>query len=175
MQNKDHEKLSNLIVYGGWLAGGGLVVGAVGFFFGFITRSAALMALMGLGGLAVVAGLGLVGYSVYTGLQVENADPSLASITEWPDTLIQARFATNAIGETVFSDMDIDFEDPQTKLYLQILTGSGRRAELKARQEVWAQAGEGMRGKAIVQGDWLVGFTPTIGTADTSPHLRSDS
>mgnify|MGYP001810463798 CR=1 FL=1 len=69
MQNKDHVKLSNFIVYGGWLAGGGIIVGLVGFFFGFLTRSPALMALMGLGGLAVVAGLGMVGYSVFTGIK----------------------------------------------------------------------------------------------------------
>ena len=129
MQNKDHVKLSNFIVYGGWLAGGGIIVGLVGFFFGFLTRSPALMALMGLGGLAVVAGLGMVGYSVFTGIKTENADPSLASVTEWPDSLIQARFATNMIGETLFSEIDIDFDDPRTKMYVQIVTGSGRRAE----------------------------------------------
>lgn len=170
MQQKDHVKLSNLIVIGAWTAVGGVGAMAFGFFFGILTRSAALIALVGLGGLAFVVGLGMVGYSIVTGLKTERSDPTTAHVSQWPDAVVQARFATNMIGETVFSDMDIDFEDPKTKLYVRVATSNGQRAELKARQEVWLQAGEGMRGTAMIQGDWLVGFAPSIGTGQGDPN-----
>lgn len=170
MQQKDHVKLSNLIVYGGWTAASGVGLLAVGFFLGILLRSPAVMALMGLGVIAFVVGLGMIGFSVFSGLKTERADPTTGQISHWPDSLVQARFATNAIGETVFSDMDIDFEDPKTKLYVRITTGDGQRAELKARQEVWLQAGEGMRGNAVVQHDWLIGFAPKRGSGEGDPH-----
>lgn len=172
MLNKDHDKLGNLIVVGGWVAAGGLALSLLGFFGTVLTGGRSMAALTGLGGLALFVGIGMIGYTVFTGIKTEQSGGAGAPVDTYPDTHIQARFATNENGETVFSDLDIDFDDPETKLYVRVALASGKRAELKAVIEVWGMAGEGMRGTALIQGDWLVGFTPTMGAVDTSPHLR---
>lgn len=161
---KDHEKLSNLIVVGGWMTGIGIIGGMGSFISLVLFPVLPFVVLTAACGVSLVVGLVLLGFSLGTGIRSERGGNRAAVVLTYPDVKIIARFGTNFIGETVFSDADLDMEDADTKLYIQLITTERQRLELKTRQEVWYAAGEGMRGTALIQGDWLVGFSPTIGS-----------
>lgn len=160
---KDHVKLSNLLIAGGWMTGIGIIGGMLSFISLAIFPIMPFMILTILCGVSLVVGLVLLGISLGSGIRAERGGDRASEVTTYPDVKIVARFGTNYIGETLFSEEDLDLEDPETKLYVRLTTANQHRLELKTRPEVWFAAGEGMRGTALIQGDWLVGFRPTIG------------
>lgn len=75
-----------------------------------------------------------------------------------PDVRIIARFAISEIGETLFSEDDIDFDNPKTKPLVKLQYSNGEVHEFACHPTVWRQSGEGMTGTAIIQGGWLSAF-----------------
>lgn len=170
MIRKDDAKLSNLMTVGIWMIIGGLAIGALGFVMAMLSLATSMMALSGLGGLVFLIGLILVGATVVGGLRTEKMASTTTQAVQVPNCLIIARFATNSVGETLFSEEDIFFDDPKTKFFIRIQPEYGRQIELRTNLPVWQGCGEGMRGTAVVQGDWLGSFSKQLGTADGKPY-----
>jgi hypothetical protein len=108
--------------------------------------------LMGLGALVFV---GSIAYGFAT-IRKTRKGPVL----NCPDVVVVARFAVNEAGEMVFQDFDPD--DPDTKLYVHLRMPDGRNQEYRCPWQVFECCGEGMRGTAVIQGDWLGGFAPYL-------------
>lgn len=132
--------------FGGFLMlGGGAVAGSAG------------VILMAIAGLTImVLGFLVIGVAVVYGFVTVNKQRS-SPPASYPDVLVVARFAINEANEMVFQDFDP--EDPDTKLYVHLKFPGGRNQEYRCPFPVFESCGEGMRGSAVVQGDWLGSFT----------------
>lgn len=170
MIKKEVGKLSNAMLAGLYCLGIGVLVLFGGLWILLLFRTPLASALVGLGTLGIVAGLLLLGYGIVTGLRVERKAASSSTAVQIPNSRIVARFAINSIGETLFSEMDIDFDDPRTKLFIRIEPTQGPQIELTTNEAVWSQCGEGMTGTAVVQGDWLGSFVVTRGVGEGDPY-----
>ncbi len=163
MIRKDDQRLASVMMVGLWMMGIAVLFGiavVVNIYFFIIAIP------------LFVIGLGVAGYAVLRGLNVEKKGQTATAAYQVPDSLIIAKFATNAVGETLFSDFDILMDDPKTKFYVQIQPGQGRMMECKTNATVWQGCGEGMRGTAMLQGDWLGAFQPVIGSGQGRPNDR---
>jgi len=127
------------------MLGGGAVTGSPG----IIMLAVAGLTVMGLGFL-------VIGATVVYGFVSMKKDRS-APPASYPDVLIVARFAINEANEMIFQDFDP--EDPDSKLYVHLKFPGGRNQEFRCPLPVFERCGEGMRGSAVVQGDWLGNFT----------------
>lgn len=128
-------------------------------FFGSRLLSGAIFVLV-LGPVLFLAGMGLVAYAVFSGLSFTNTLRTKSAPTPLDGVRIQARYAMNTIGEMLFNEQDWDL--PGTRFYVRILYPNGRSSELECAYPVFCQCGEGMWGTAIIQGDWVSQFTPSI-------------
>lgn len=170
MIRKDDARLGAIMTAGVWICGGGFVVAGIGFFLTVVSGSPSMAALAGLGGVGFVVGLGMIGYVAFSGLHTERSAKNASTAVQIPGSTITARFATNRLGETLFSELDLDFDDPKTKFFVRIQPSEGRQLELRTNSAVWQGCGEGMKGTAVVQGDWLGAFTPTLGSGEGMPY-----
>lgn len=170
MIKKEVGKLSNAMLAGLYCLGIGTLVIFGGFWIMLLFRSPIASAIVGLGGFGVFVGLGLLGYGLFKGLYTERSASKEVAAVQMPESKIVARFAVNSIGETLFSDLDIDFEDPKTQLLIRVAPPEGDQIELRTNEQVWSQCGEGMTGTAVVQGDWLGSFIPALGTGEGGPN-----
>lgn len=152
-----------MVIVGGGMAfaftGGGSVLSLKGF------QTPLILALVG--GFIGAVGLAMFAAVVLWGLFFSRRETGDKKLWKFPDSRIIARFAVNSIGETVFSEDHIDFDDPKTKLYLKLTDTNQEVVEMTALPEAWTQAGEGMRGVAIVQGRRVVAFAPAFGPGAT--------
>lgn len=135
---------------GGLIAGGVVAVGfgvVVAFFL-----SVALGLLLAFGGIAAsITGL-------LWGQKIAAGQPKSAAWNEVPDCQIIARFCLNPQGDMAF-DTDPDLSQ-ELRYFVQIAFHGGGRGEFRCAPEVYFQCGEGMRGAADFQGDWLGRFRP---------------
>ena len=173
MIKKEVGKLSNAMLIGLYCLGIGVLVVSGGFWMMLLLRTALASLVVGLGAFGIFTGLLLMGYGIAKGLHVEHAASKTTTQVQMPECRIVARFAINSIGETLFSEMDIDFEDPKTQFLIRVAPAHGAQIELKTNEQVWLQCGEGMRGTLVVQGDWLGSFVPIRGAGEGDPY-RND-
>jgi hypothetical protein len=159
--NRD-EKLGKLIVLGMVMSGiaipytmimyvfamGGMILGGGG----------PIVVMAALGPIAFIVGLGMIAYALFSGFQT-NKRATTASARTIASTRVVARFALNPIGEMIFSEVPTD--DPDWKLYVRLQVPDGHSEELRCAGPVFDVCGEGLYGTAVVQGDWLGGFSPT--------------
>ncbi|MEQ1934518.1 MAG: hypothetical protein ABL962_11695, partial [Fimbriimonadaceae bacterium] len=161
IRNKDHNKLGTIIMVGI----GGIVVGIglIGFgLFSFPFIGTGGAAMVGLGILLSSVGCCMTLGAVIYGIRQEKGDSTTTEIVVVHDAHIIGRYATNGIGEMLFDEQYLDFDDPKTKLYLKIEVPGRPSIELKTNQAVWLTCGEGMKGIAHLQGSWLGKFEPSI-------------
>ena len=144
------DSMSNQMMVGAGLMAGGFV----GFLVSLIFFKS--MVLGGLCVIAVIAGVFVLATTLGTGFRWNKANASATEEVSYDNCYIVARYAINEIGETVFSDFDPD--DLMVKLYVQIEIPGSRPHEYRTTSGVWGQCGEGMRGIARIQGDWLASF-----------------
>lgn len=172
MRKKDSNQISTLFMAGI----GSMLVGFGCIFFGLIGSLAignTGVALVGLGILLGLGGGGLTLGSILYGLRQEKGDQKETRVVVIQDAQITARFAINRLGETIFDADYLDFDDPKTKLYIKITAPTVNQLELRTNPAVWGSCGEGMRGHAHVQGDWLGQFERVAVTPPTgNPYLR---
>lgn len=163
MVHKDDKKLAGAMYAGFWMIGVGLLLVVLSVISLYFFVAGVVMFLLGL----VVSAISLA-----TGLSIEKRAKASGTVMEIPDAQIVGRYAISEIGEMLFSDLDIDFDNPKTKLYIRIHPPGAASLELRTNAPVWQSCGEGMRGTALLQGDWLGGFTPSLGQGEGDPHQR---
>lgn len=109
--------------------------------------------------------LGIV--SVVVGLRqgFKHAKPSTGkeAIRQLSEVVVVSRFAEVPGIGIWFSDFDT-LEDPKTRFLVQLETEQGEIREYHCAIEVLMSVGEGMRGRAVVQGNWLTQFVPQAGS-----------
>lgn len=172
LRRKDAGKVSNLLMLGI----GGLILGfaciVIGLL-GSVVLGSMGAALAGLGILVMFIGGGLALGSLIYGLKQEKGDQKETRITTLQNVQITARFATNHIGETLFDADYIEFDHPKTKLYVRVNAPGSPQVELRTNADVWNACGEGMRGHAHVQGDWLGRFEQVAMPPPTgNPYIK---
>lgn len=172
MRKKDSNQVSTLLMVGV----GGLVLGIFMIMFGILSSMAvgqSGMALAGLGILFSLGGGGLALGSVLYGIRQERGDSRETRVTTIENVQITARFGMNRLGETIFDADFLDFDDPKTKLFIRISTPTSGQVELRTSSAVWGACGEGMRGIAHVQGDWLGQFERVATPPPTgNPYIK---
>jgi hypothetical protein len=122
-----------------------------------------------LGPLVFVVGLILAVVGLVVGFQAGKIDSGPRQI---PSVQVRSRFAVNEIGEMIFGNFEYDA--PGGELFVQVMFPDGHIEELKTAWGVFCQCGEGMKGAATIQGDWLSSFVPVIAptTLGTDPYDR---
>jgi hypothetical protein len=138
-------------VVGFMLVGGGLL--RLGFTRG---EDGNTILLSVVGPVIMIVGLVVIAASIFHGFMSMRKTNQQEAVNH-PDVLVVARFAINEVGEMVFQDFDPD--DPDTKLFVHLKFPGGRNGEFRCPLPVFDCCGEGMRGSAIVKGDWLGGFS----------------
>lgn len=108
-----------------------------------------------IGPIVFVLGLALVSIGLLSGFAY-NKSRSTGSVKRIPDVQIQAVYGFNSIGHMVFTELDLCL--PKGKLFVRVGLPNGTSEELRCSWPVLCQCGEGMRGIATVQGDWLGAF-----------------
>lgn len=145
MLNPEKQSLVGGLITGGLVAVGLGVI--VAFFLSII-----LGLVIAFGGIATaITGL-LIGQRIASG------KPQSSAWNEIPDCQIIARFCLNPQGDMMF-DLDPDTTQ-EIRYFVQLAFHGGSRGEFRCAPEVYFQCGEGMRGEADLQGDWLGRFRP---------------
>lgn len=155
-------KTANLLYLSATLT---IVGGLVAFFFTgagaaqlgkFGESQVLLIAILGgtVAAIGILMGTGVILWGLFFG-EKHSASQKLYKV---PDVRVVARFAISEIGETLFSEGDIDFDNPKTKPLVKLQYANGEVHEFACHPAVWRQAGEGMTGNAIIQGGWLSAF-----------------
>ena len=167
-------RISNLLIAGVVLTVLGFFLFGFGFVFGTLQAarfgSAAGFLIPGLGGLMFLSGVTMIVVTLVKGISIAKHGPKATSVVRIENARIFARFAVNSLHEMLFSEDDILFDDPSYKLYVKLQTPDKKVFELRCNEPVWRNAAEGMTGTALVQGDWLGQFMPTIGAGQGRPY-----
>lgn len=118
------------------------------------------------GGLLIpVFGIGLVGAGVYIGLKETHGDNSTKPVERTENAYIMNVLVINSKGEQVF-DPEM-YDSNELKYIVQIAYPHGRKEEYETSPYLLSGIGEGMRGVATVQGNWLSKFEPYPYTPQT--------
>jgi hypothetical protein len=123
---------------------------------------------MGLG----VLGLAITLFAILFGLKKESSSYSKTPVRV-PNCKITARFFINRNGEELFNESYLLEDEAPPKYYIRLQTQEGKSWELKCHAETWRFCGEGMKGTATIQGDWLGRFEPEQSPqppANANPH-----
>lgn len=163
MVPKDDRKIANVMMVGLSMIGIGLLLNLATLVYVPFLIAGIPLFLLGL----VVTGVGIV-----MGLRVEKGASKSKELIRIDDCHVVAKFATNVVDEVFFNEEDILFDDPKTKLYVRLQPPQGRQLELKTNEAVWKSCSEGVRGTAVVQGDWLGSFVMVRGTGSGNPYDR---
>lgn len=158
----------------GWWIAGGVVSIIVGFLVSLMLYGAGTLIYMRTKNPSLLlfapAGPGLIVLgivSVIVGLRqgFKQAKPATGKepVQQLAEVVVVSRFAEIPGIGTWFSDFDT-LEDPKTRFLVQLETQHGDIREFHCAIEVLTSVGEGMRGRAIVQGNWLTQFIPQPGT-----------
>ncbi len=164
IEGKLVDKFSGLFIAGGvmfvagcFLAGLSIVIGG----------------LLTLGIILFFAGLGTLVFAVLRGLHHTMGPDSGKPEIVLNDVYIMAMLRVDSKGDMIF---DPEAFDPSELKYLvQIQHADGTKIEYRTSPEVFGSMGEGMRGKAIVQGRWLAQFTFVPPGAGSTDHLQEQS
>ncbi len=108
--------------------------------------------------LVMLTGMILAGGALYRMWAIPRQQAADSTVSEFQDAFIVSKFAIDEYGLMNFPadpDPETDF-----KFHVQIQFPDGRRAELRTAPEVYFSIGEGMKGAAKVQGNWLGSFIP---------------
>jgi len=172
MKRSSDAAYSNWLIAGIGMLVGGFLLGAMMVIAGSGSRSIVLVAMAGLFFLVSFAGLVVLVVTLSAGLRSTSRSTKAAPL-RLDAARIQARYAINSLGETIFDESYLDFEDPKTKLYVRISAPGMNGSEFKCQAPVWTRCGEGMEGTAVIQGDWLGQFFPKIaGPSQGDPYRR---
>lgn len=107
----------------------------------------------------ILAGIISVVVGIFSGLGRVHKQGSAQERQMMPGAQIICRFALDYQRQMVF-DTGLMLDDFQR--YVQIQFADGRKGEFKTNVEVWENCPDGMKGTAIIQGDWLGAFTPVV-------------
>lgn len=125
----------------------------------------------------IVFGLGLATlvFGVLKGLHETMGSEAGNPEMTYEDVYIIAMLRADAKGEMVFVPEHYAKEELQH--LVQIEHPDGRKIEYRTSPEVFESMGEGMRGRAIVQGRWLCQFTfkPQIQPPRSTEHVQDRS
>ncbi len=162
----------NVMFWGAALAFGGFIGAGLFLILGFlpfpqIMKSGA-MGLAGLALLAFVAGLLLLLFALLAGLgKINNLGKK---VFKHDGVKVIARYAINSIGETIFDERYMNFEDEKLKFYVRLQLPNGHSAEYHCNEIVWGHCAEMMTGTALIQGDWVGQFIPLFGDGQGDPY-----
>ena len=113
-------------------------------------------------------GLGLIVAGLAQGWKGAFVNAAKAPVQVEHEAYVVAKMVMDKNHQNVFEE---DMHDPQDlRYYVQVLLKSGRRVELRTAPEVFHSFGEGMRGTAEFQGDWLSRFVVVRREAEAEPH-----
>lgn len=144
------EKLvANMILYGAIA----FIVGTILFWPSFVMH---LTPVMAMASLAILGGAVSLVSAAFVGLR-QNAKIT-GGPTRETEGRVQARYAINHLGEMLFDNFDFDAPHG-AKYYVKVKYPDGQREELETARPVFDQAGEGMLGKFLIQGNWLTRFS----------------
>jgi hypothetical protein len=107
------------------------------------------LGLFGLGVLMVVGGLG---YGIWI-----NKNQHKGEMRMIEEVKVAARYAYDRDGSMLTSELDLEHAD-RPRFYIRLQHADGQAEEFECAPEVYAMAGEGMSGRAWVQGKWLSRF-----------------
>lgn len=145
MLNPDKQsRIGSLITWGIVLA----VLGAVFAFF----------VALGVGLFLSFCGLMMSIFGLLLGLRAASGTSPNPTLESEPDCQIIARFCLNPQGDMMF-DTDPDTSQ-ELRYFVQVAFPGGRRGEFRCPPEVYFHCGEGLRGSAEFQEDWLGRFSP---------------
>lgn len=158
----DHEDTGRVIRIMGWAAAG-LALGIIAHFafkvlgaqqpdqaqFYQVLRVAA-------DAVAILAVVVLILEPVRTLIRKASLPGATSTITT--EVWILNRFAYTEIGEMIFDQ----WEDlaPGGKLYVQVQLPNGAQREYSVPWEVFLECGEGQKGIGVIEGSYLIGFSP---------------
>ncbi len=147
-----------LLALGGFLA---VVLGLTGGAQLFGTgESPLLLAFGGALGLALLGGL-LIGAVAGYGLWL-NRNRYRAPMRSFPNVYVVARYAVDIhTGDIV--PYWYDYAPENLRYYVRLDHGRGVQEEYECALETFQSVGEGMRGEALCQGQWLCAFRPYTG------------
>lgn len=131
---------------------------------------AGMFAMAGVGFVAVLAGIGLLITAIVMGLRQNKKLGNAKDAVSVANSKVIARYVTNSAGETIFDLSFVDWGDPKTKLLVRLEAPGYGTHEYRCNLPVWESAPEMCKGTAIIQGDWLAGFKPTIGAGQGNPY-----
>ncbi len=153
------------------LVGGGIVTVGIGLFLLFVAFNGGTAAHMAGGPtksldlmipiscLVMLGGIISVVVGIFSGLGRVHKQSSAQEQQILPGAQIICRFALDSRREMVFdTGMMLD----EFQRYVQIQFADGRKGEFKTHVSVWDNCPDGMKGTAIIQGDWLGAFTPVV-------------
>ena len=115
--------------------------------------------------LSVIDLLFIVGFLIY--LFVNRGGPTSSDTPKAQHIRILSRFAVDNFGN-MFFDQWQDYA-PGGKLYVQVQFEDGRERELITPWEIFVNCGEGMYGFGVVEGNYLIGFSPPVTIAQPTP------
>lgn len=108
-----------------------------------------------------VAGLGMTGFAVFSGLRYSKR--AYGGPKETIDNaFIVARYGVDRNGYVLTQDYQIEGCD-RPRYYVRMQLPNAIPSEFECEPAVFYQCGEGMTGQATVQGKWLGSFIPYIG------------
>jgi hypothetical protein len=157
----------------GCLIGGGLVLIVFGFFFTGLMgavgtaraeatggRDTSQLVLAGVGILMMICGIGTLIWGLILGILASKTGISRKEF-RYPNCSVIIKFAINTAGEQVYDVYE--GEDPDYKYYVQLQLPNGRKEEFRCAYPVFLNCGEGMKGEAVAQGNWLSQFIAYVG------------
>jgi hypothetical protein len=163
LPGQNDQSISRQVILAGFMVAAGLCLTPCG-----ILALGPVVAIIGI--LLILGALLVWGLAVGQGLSSNKKASTTTTILAIGESKIIARFGVNHLGETIFQEEYLDFDDPSTRLFVKLAEPDGRRYELRTNEHVWRNCGEGMRGAAQVQGDWLASFTPHMGQGVGNPY-----
>lgn len=147
-----------LLVVFGFFATGLIGVGGMARY--DYARDASLLSLVGVGMAMMAVGVVFVIWSIVYGFNAAKAGKS-KEIFRYPNCFVVSRFAVGPHGNDVFDVFDGPDED--VKYFVHLKMPDGKNEEYRCAYEVFLCCGEGMRGEAVAQGNWLSQFVAYIG------------
>lgn len=158
MNARRENQIAWMLVLGIAISLAGIVVSILGFGSAMSLKSKSPVAFIAMGPVMILAGIALAGYGVFYG-HYSNKKSASGGLQVLNGCYIVGRYATNEIGEMVFSDFE-DLDHPKAKFFVRIKTAGGVDGEYECSRELIRNIGEGMVGNVQIRGRWLGSFTP---------------
>jgi hypothetical protein len=167
MRQGMQERMSLLLLVGFLLMGVGGFLAIALWLMGtaqFIGRGESTLMVAFGGALGMVA-LGVLLIGIVTGYGIWlHRNRFRAPTQTFPCVYVVARYAVDIhTGETV--PYWYDYAPENLRYYVRLDLGRGVQEEYECALETFQQVGEGLRGEAICQGQWLCAFRPYLGSS----------